>query len=209
VASTDALLHGFLWYVLFPVWLAAGFGDWLCHRRSRIEQTSGFRESLLHALQAAQLGVPLLAGLLLEIDATVLLVMIVCVLAHTATAVWDLAYTTPRRYISPAEQHIHSYLEILPMVAVAIVAILHPDALAALAGAEPGLRAELRLKADPVGAGRVALVLGLVACVQGLPLLEELWRTARTGSAPPPLPAPRDRGARPSLFPRASRRGTP
>jgi hypothetical protein len=181
--STDALLLGFLWYVLFPVWLGAGVGDYLCHRRSAIEHTSGFRESLLHALQAAELGVPLLAGLLLEIDALVLLLMFACVLAHTATAVWDVSYTTPRRHISPAEQHIHSYLEILPMIAVAIVAIVHRDALGPLAGAETGLDFGIRLKANPAGAAELALVLGLVFCVQTLPLLEELRRTARAPRA--------------------------
>lgn len=33
--------------VLSPVWLAAGFADYLCHRAADTEHTSGWRESLL------------------------------------------------------------------------------------------------------------------------------------------------------------------
>ena len=62
-------LLGFLWYGLFPVWLIAGFADYLCHRKSDIGRTSGFRESLLHLLQSFEVGFPLLAGLFLEINA--------------------------------------------------------------------------------------------------------------------------------------------
>jgi hypothetical protein len=167
------LLLNFVWYVLFPVWILAGLADYLCHRRSDIEHTSGFKESVLHVLQAAEVGVPLLAALFLEINALVLCLMAVLVVAHTATAMWDVSYSTPRRYISPLEQHIHSYLEILPMVAVAIGAIVHWDAFRA------PFTFELALKDNPVPPVSIALVLGTVAVLNGLPLLEEVLRTRR------------------------------
>ncbi|KKJ01741.1 diguanylate cyclase, partial [Burkholderia gladioli] len=63
----DAVLpiDAYLRYGVLPVWLAAGLADWWCHRRSRIEATSGLRVSLLHLAQLAEVGIPLLAALCL------------------------------------------------------------------------------------------------------------------------------------------------
>jgi hypothetical protein len=38
----------FLMNVVLPVWLAAGIADWLCHRASSIETTTGPKESVIH-----------------------------------------------------------------------------------------------------------------------------------------------------------------
>ena len=43
-----------LLYFILPVWLAAGFADWLCHRAAHIETTSGAKESMLHLLMFAE-----------------------------------------------------------------------------------------------------------------------------------------------------------
>ena len=32
-----------LMYFVLPIWLLAGFADWLCHRASHIESTTGAR----------------------------------------------------------------------------------------------------------------------------------------------------------------------
>jgi len=53
-----------LMYFLLPVWFGAGFADWLCHRASHIETTTGAKESLIHLLMFAEVGVPLLAAIL-------------------------------------------------------------------------------------------------------------------------------------------------
>src|SRR5947209_6728647 len=58
-----------LMYVVLPMWLAAGFADYLCHRAAHIETTSGWKESLLHLLQFAEMAVPTLAAIFLEINA--------------------------------------------------------------------------------------------------------------------------------------------
>jgi hypothetical protein len=50
-----------LMYFVLPVWLVAGFADYLCHRASAIESTSGWKESLLHLLQLGEMAVPTLA----------------------------------------------------------------------------------------------------------------------------------------------------
>lgn len=122
-----ALLIGLLCLTL-PLWLLAGFGDWLCHRRSRVEHTSGPRESALHVLLYLLIAVPIVPALYLEINATLLTFMVACVLAHMAVSFWDTSFAQPRRHISPLEQQVHSYLEMLPLFAVALAIVLHWDA---------------------------------------------------------------------------------
>jgi hypothetical protein len=46
----------------------AGFADYLCHRSSHIESTTSVKESLIHALMFAEVGIPLLSGIYLEIN---------------------------------------------------------------------------------------------------------------------------------------------
>jgi hypothetical protein len=46
--------------------------DWYLYRRTRIEQTAGPRESALHSLMSTETGVPVLLGLLFEVNAGVL-----------------------------------------------------------------------------------------------------------------------------------------
>jgi hypothetical protein len=85
--TTDVLLQHFLMYVVVPGWFLAGVADYLCHRASRIEHTSGVAETLLHLLQFGLVGMPLLAALFLEINAAVLLIMLAGLVLHQATAV--------------------------------------------------------------------------------------------------------------------------
>ena len=43
---TQALLL----YFIMPLWFLAGLADWLCHRATDIEHTTGTKETLLHLL---------------------------------------------------------------------------------------------------------------------------------------------------------------
>jgi len=113
--QTAEVLRNLLMYFVLPLWLAAGFADYLCHRAAHIERTSGWKESLLHLLQFGEMALPILAALFLEINAGVVLLMIVCLLLHEATAYWDVSYATSTRKVAPVEQHVHSFLEILPL----------------------------------------------------------------------------------------------
>src|SRR4051812_30659910 len=113
-----------LMYFVLPLWLAAGFADYLCHRAAHIETTSGWKESLLHLLQLVEMAVPTLAAIFLEINALIFLIMIVALILHHATAIWDVSYAYHTRVVNPTEQHIHSFLEILPLTGFLIVAIL-------------------------------------------------------------------------------------
>src|SRR3954469_24064015 len=119
--ATAEILRGMLLYFILPLWLAAGFADYLCHRATHIETTSGWKESALHLLQFAEVGVPLLAALALEINTGVIVLMIICLVLHEATAMWDVRFASRAREIMPIEQHIHSVLEMLPLTGVLMV----------------------------------------------------------------------------------------
>jgi hypothetical protein len=179
--STQDLLLSFLMYLVVPVWLIAGLADWLCHRVSRLEETSGLKESLLHLLQFAQVGLPLLAVLFLQVNAAILALMILALVLHQATAVWDVRYANAMRHVSPAEQHVHGVLEATPAVATAIVVILHWPEFRSLLGLAPA-RFVLELKHTPLPAWYLASVLAGVVLAGLLPYGEELlrsWRAAR------------------------------
>ena len=124
-ASAGPLLWGLLGYVVFPLWLLSGLADYLCHARTDIAHTSGTRESALHLLQTVEIGLPVLAFLFLSTNALALALMAAGVVAHTATSWRDVAYAAQLRHISPGEQYVHSFLNVLPWVALALVAILH------------------------------------------------------------------------------------
>jgi hypothetical protein len=126
--SLRSLLVALLCLTL-PLWLLAGGGDWLCHRRSRIEHSAGPRESALHLLLYLLVAVPAVLGLYLSINALLLAFMTTCVVAHMVVSVWDTSYAQPRRHISPLEQHIHSHQDMLPLFALALACVLHWDAL--------------------------------------------------------------------------------
>lgn len=53
-ATTRYLLCG-----LLPGWFVPGLADWMMHRRTRIENTSGTKESLIHALMMTEVGIPI------------------------------------------------------------------------------------------------------------------------------------------------------
>jgi hypothetical protein len=141
-------LHSFLWqmlaYGVFPAWVLAAFADWLCHRHTAIELTSGPRESALHLLLHAEIALPVLLGLYFDINAGLLAVMAVCVLAHMWTSLRDTAFALPLRYISPVEQQVHGWLEMTPLFALMLVAALHLDAFT-----EPQWRLAWRLQPVP------------------------------------------------------------
>jgi hypothetical protein len=168
-------LREILWQLLawgiLPAWLAAGAADWLCHRRAHIADTSGPRESLLHLLLYAEIVLPVMLALWFDISAGLLAVMAAGVVAHLFTSWWDTAYAQPRRRIAPIEQQVHSWLEMLPLFALLIVAVLHADQFA-----RPDWSLDLREPAMPAASRN--FILGVLAA--GLvPIVEELLRGLR------------------------------
>jgi hypothetical protein len=179
--TTAELTQGVLMYFVLPLWLVAGFADYLCHRASHIEQTSGAKESLLHFLQFGEMAVAVLAAMFLEINALVLLVMVFCFLAHEATALWDVRYASTLREVTPIEQHVHSFLEMLPLMGLTLIAVLHwPQALALVGLGDEAARFDLTLKqGQQPSITYVAIMLTLVLLFELLPYAEELVRGLR------------------------------
>jgi C4-dicarboxylate transporter len=114
-----------LMYFLLPIWFAAGFADWLCHRAMHIQTSTGAKESLIHLLMFAEVGVPLLGAIFFEVNALIIGVAIVAFFVHEATAMWDVSYAVTTREVSPVEQHVHSFLEIIPLMALLLIVPLN------------------------------------------------------------------------------------
>lgn len=189
-AQTRIVTRRFLLYFIVPLWLSAGLADWTRHRATHIETTTGAKETLIHLLMLAEMGVPILAGLFLEINAPVLALMIGAFLVHEATALWDVSYAVTRRKVTPLEQHIHSFLEMLPLMAVSFISVLHWPSLLALVGLRRDRDPRIRLKRKPLPVRYVSATLAAVATFELLPYLEELWRDWR--AYPGALVPPRD-----------------
>lgn len=175
----DPAVYALMYFVL-PLWLAAGFADYLCHRAARIALHSGAKESVLHLLQFAEMAVPVLAAMFLDINALVIAVMIVAFMLHEATALWDVKYASETREVTPIEQHVHSFLEMLPLMGIVIVAIVHWGQFLALFGlgsetADFGLR----MKQPPLPWLYVTAMLSAVVLFEILPYMEELMRGLR------------------------------
>ncbi|MBV8673668.1 MAG: hypothetical protein JOZ33_09565 [Acidobacteriaceae bacterium] len=178
--AADTVTRRYLTYVIMPVWSMAGFLDWLWHRQTKIETTSGVKESMMHLLMMAETGAPIMLGLFLEMNAGALALMGAGWLLHEATVAWDVSYTASRRKIPPREQHTHSYMQSIPFEIVATLACLHPEQALALVGAGPQKPDfQLRLKKAPVPLAHFAGIVACMGIVSGLPHLEELWRCYR------------------------------
>ena len=169
-----------LMYFVLPLWLVAGFTDYLCHRAAHIEDNSGPKESAIHLLMFAEMAVPTLAAIVLEINSLVFAIMIVSFMLHEATALWDVSYANATRGISPFEQHVHSFLEMLPLMGLVMIATLHWEQFLALFGlGHEAARWDLALKERPLPWPYVLTMLTAVLLFEVLPYLEELARTVR------------------------------
>ena len=183
----SVVTQNYLLYFILPLWLLAGIADWWCHRRTHIDQTSGAKESIIHLLMLLETGLPLLVALFFQVNALVIALIVVAFVLHEATALWDVSYAVKHRHVSPFEQHVHSFLEMLPLMAGSVILLLHwPQTLAlvGLGDAEPDW--SLRLKEPPLPLGYVFSLLSAVVLLELLPYGEELWRTwrARRYAAP-------------------------
>lgn len=174
--DTRELLQALLVWGLYPAWLLAGAGDYLCHRRTDIEHTSGTQESWLHLLQFLSLLLVFGAAALMNLNAIVFGLMVVLVIVHSVLAHVDVSYTDGRRRISPIEQLVHGFMDVLPLIAVALIGVLHWPQIAGLA--DPQL-----FSLRPTELGRWLFV-GSFAVLSGVPILEELARTYRHRGEP-------------------------
>ena len=126
-----------LMYVVLPLWVVAGFVDYLCHRRTHVERASGAAESTIHWLMLGEVGVPLLMAVFLKVDALTMAFTILCLIAHEITGYVDLQIAMRTRNVTAFEQQIHSVLEMMPLTAMLLLFILHWPQTLALFGAGP------------------------------------------------------------------------
>jgi hypothetical protein len=140
----------------------------------------GIYEPFLHLALLALAGVPILLGLFLEINAPVLLAMILGFLTHEAVGYIDVRWASRVRGIPPFEQRLHDYLAPVPFAALSLVIILYWQELVLLAQ-QPieTLRQPLRFRSPPLPPGIVGLILALVFVGNVLPFLEEFTRALR------------------------------
>lgn len=178
-----------LMYFILPVWLVAGCADWLCHRASHIETTTGAKESILHLLMFAEIGVPLLAAIFLQINAGIIALMIAAFFVHEATALWDVSYAVTARNVTPIEQHIHSFLEMIPLMAILFIVSLHWGQFQALFGfGSETARFDLNWKEEPLPATYVISIMAVILTFELIPYIEEFFRGLRAnrGALVPP-----------------------
>jgi hypothetical protein len=166
-----------LMYFVLPLWLLAGFADYLCHRASSIATTAGPKESLIHLLMLTEMAIPVTAAMALEVNSLIILIMMICWALHEVTAVWDVFYAHGKREITPIEQWVHSYLGVLPLMSLVLVVVLNWSQFLALFGlgvAAP--RFNIVWKEPPLPWGYVLTVISAVMLLEVLPYLEELVR---------------------------------
>jgi hypothetical protein len=174
----EATRRALQWFVM-PIWIGAGLADWWCHRRTDIEHTAGPTESAIHLTMMSEAGLPALLGLFCEVNAGVLAVTYATLATHELTAIWDVAYADGRRRVTPTEQHVHGFLERVPLMATAFLTVLHWDQARAVVGAggEPDWR--IRAKRRPLSRRYRIGTIAVVGVLGGLPYVEELARCPR------------------------------
>lgn len=172
----------YLLYGLLPGWFVPGLADWVMHRRTRIEDTAGTKESLIHSLMMAEVGLPIALTLRYRVNPLLLAVQLGGAAVHEATALWDVRTAVDSdREVKPVEQHIHSFLESLPFAALASLMCLHSDQVKSLLRGGRGDPDAWRLvpRGRPLSAGYLAGIAAAIGTCVLLPYGEELLRCRR------------------------------
>jgi hypothetical protein len=188
LASADVAhtTRRYLMYGVMPFWFVPGLADYVMHRRTRIQDTSGTRESAIHALMMTEVGAAVLLALFFEVNPMALVMMAGAALVHEGTAIWDVrAAVDGGREVRPLEQHIHSFLESLPFASLAALGCLHWPQARELVTSRRRAAWSLRPKQVPLPRGYRFGVLGAVAGLIALPYGEELLRCVRAASQRP------------------------
>jgi hypothetical protein len=127
MSDTRHLLVNMILYGLLPLWGIAGFIDWLCHRKTHVESTSGLKESLIHSLMGLQLGIPILLCLVFQVNVLIYLVCALMWIFHELVAHWNVHYASPLRKISIWEVHVHNYMATVPLYLLMLISVINWD----------------------------------------------------------------------------------
>jgi hypothetical protein len=110
--------------------------------------------------------------------------------------IWDVSYATTARSVTPIEQHVHSFLEMIPLMAILCVVSIHWGQFLALFGVGPErARFDLIWKSEPLPIAYIVSVLVVILLFEFLPYVEEFLRGLRANAGQ--LVPPAARNARP------------
>ena len=110
--------------------------------------------------------------------------MIAAFVLHELTTWLDLRYATSTRKVTPIEQQVHSFLEMLPLMGLGFIVLLHWGQFLALFGlGSESARFTLTLKQQPLPPAYVLTVLAAVLLFNIVPFAEELIRGLRAKRA--------------------------
>lgn len=126
----------------------------------------------------AEVGLPLTMVLLCEVNPLVLSTIAASIAAHEATALWDVSTAEGSgRAVTTFEQHVHSFLESMPIMAASALGCLRwRQVRDLLEGARSRDAWRLRWKQNRLPGGYLAAVgAGVVAAI-AVPYGEELYR---------------------------------
>jgi Ca2+/Na+ antiporter len=168
--SEPSPIYALIGYVFYPLWLIGGGIDYLCHRRTAIERTAGFTESLYHLGEFVTIAIIVLGIALFDPSLTVFAILIAAVVLHTALSYLDVTFTERRRYISPLEQHAHALMDVMPLAVVALVIVLE--------WSNAAHTWAIHLRDPMLGTAELLAVLVTLLIGAGGFVVEELWRTA-------------------------------
>ena len=165
---------GWIAYAAYLLWLSAGLADFVCHRLSNLPITSGIRESTYHLVQVALIGSGAFIWLAFEPGWDVFKLCALLTICHAVVGYWDTKSAYGLRPITPAEQHIHSVLDIAPWIALALMAwlIASDDWLPAVG---------FGLRSDPLPLKVWLGILAPAAMLVGVPVLAEAFACRRAG----------------------------
>jgi hypothetical protein len=177
IPRSDDLAGRLLYLGVLPLWGLPGLADWVCHRKSRIEdpERGGLRESLLHVLMFVEGAIPLGLTLFAETNPLVVTALAASAAVHEVTADWDLrvAHQSDRE-VSPFEQQVHTALEAIPFVVCLLSALRMPKS------QDTSERNwTLRRKSQPLPPLYIGITLLATGLAGVVPHLEELLRCAR------------------------------
>lgn len=181
--DTKPLLLNLILYGLLPLWGISGFIDWCCHRATRIEHTSGLKESLIHSLMGIQLGIPIILCLVFEVNVLILLICVLAWLSHEVVAHWDVHYAAPRRTISIWEVHVHNYMATVPLYLLMLIAVINWNVVVKMFTGDWAGQFTLHKLAVPVTApGYLPAYLAFMFVLCVFPYLEENIRCLRAAT---------------------------
>lgn len=178
--DTEVLILNFILFVILPLWGFSGLFDWWCHKRSKIEETSGLKESLIHAAMGAQIGVAFILGIFFELTVLTYLVMFVCLVSHELIAHWDVRYSAPKRNITIWEMHAHNYLGTIPLYLFALISVLGWEVVVDTLTLNWSGNFNFQLRDVPIGGAQYYVVYGVfITLVCVFPYISEVLRCLR------------------------------